>query len=149
MNYFACAVIAIFVSTGCSYFSDVNNASTSDIVPFENGRQQQVESIPLEPTYKSVQKNILDQKCVSCHTPGSPVGRIPLNKYEDLLNSPLDIVLPGNSEESGIILVASSQDEDVVMPPPFFKNQPTGYLPLSPEEILTIQEWIDQGALNN
>lgn len=146
MNQLSCLVFLFLLSSGCSYFS---GATASALDQIQNNDQNKVESIPLGPTYRSIQANILDQKCTSCHSPGNPIARIPLNTYEDLINSPLDIVLPGNSAESGIFLVISTDDEDMIMPPPYFKGKPTGLLPLSVDEISAIKEWIDQGAQNN
>jgi len=102
---------------------------------------------PLEPTFESIRTHILEPKCLMCHAPGKPVARIPLVTRENLLNSPLDIVVPGNAEESGIILAVTSERPDKLMPPPKDENgQPTGFSKLSNEEIRILSEWINRGA---
>lgn len=122
---------------------NINKAYTQEQLP--------AEPIPSEikPTFSSIKSQIIDQKCLKCHGPGQAVQRIPLETYEDLTQSPLEIVIPGSPKESGIYIVVSSKDEDDIMPPPFFKGQPTGLLPLSEQEVNAIFQWISNGALNN
>jgi uncharacterized membrane protein len=101
----------------------------------------------LEPTFESIKLHILEPKCLGCHAPGKPTERIPLVTRENLLNSPLDIVIPGNAEESGLILSVTNQRINKVMPPPVDKlGQPTGFGPLTDIEIAILKEWINQGA---
>jgi len=101
----------------------------------------------LEPTFDSIKSQILEVKCLSCHAPGKPVARVPLVTREDLLNSPLDIVVPGSAEESGIIIAVTNQDPKKRMPPAKDKlGNDTGYSPLSEDEIRIISLWITNGA---
>lgn len=101
----------------------------------------------LEPTFDSIKSHILEVKCLSCHAPGKPVERVPLVTRKDLLDSPLDIVVPGNAEESGIILAITNQDPKKRMPPTKDKlGNDTGYSPLSEDEIRIISLWITNGA---
>jgi uncharacterized membrane protein len=101
----------------------------------------------LEPTFVSIQTNILQPKCVLCHAPGQPVERIPLVTKEDLLNSPLDIVIPGNPDESGIVLAIQGANPRKIMPPPKdASGNPTGFVKLSDAEITAIVQWITNGA---
>ncbi|QDK44672.1 hypothetical protein DOM22_05600 [Bdellovibrio sp. ZAP7] len=103
----------------------------------------------LEPTFESIKTHILEAKCIACHAPGKPVARIPLVSKQDLLNSPLDIVIPGNADESGLILVVTGAIEDKLMPP--LKDQqgnPTGFSLLSETEIQVLRDWINAGASN-
>lgn len=102
---------------------------------------------PLEPNFASIKTHILEVKCLSCHASGKPVARILLVTKEDLLNSPLDIVVPGNPEESGIILAVTNQDPQKKMPPvKDEQGNETGYAPLSDEEVGIISLWINNGA---
>lgn len=94
----------------------------------------------LEPTYNSIREKILVPKCISCHQPGEDAKNIPLLTREDLLNSPHEIVLPGNPEESGIIVVTQPGAREK-MPP-----SESGMSPLTQEEIDIIKEWIRNGA---
>jgi uncharacterized membrane protein len=96
----------------------------------------------LEPTYSSIRANILVPKCITCHQPGEDAKNIPLLTRDDLLNSPHEIVLPGNPDESGIIVVTQPGARDK-MPPP-----ESGMSPLTQEEIAVIKDWITNGASN-
>lgn len=103
--------------------------------------------IPLGPTFDSIKYNILEPKCLFCHAPGKSVARIPLVIKDDLLNSPLDIVLPGNPDESGIMLAVRGVNPDKLMPPPKdLDGKPTGFTKLSDKEIEAIAVWISNGA---
>jgi uncharacterized membrane protein len=97
----------------------------------------------LQPNFPSIKELIVDRKCLQCHTPGKEAGRIPLTKLDEFINSPLEIVIPGNAEESGFVLVLL-ENARKRMPPP-----ETGMAPVSPQEIEVIKEWInsmdDQG----
>ena len=94
---------------------------------------------PLNPTYDSIKKKILTPKCIACHLPGQSASRVPLQTKEDLLNSPMDLVLPGNPDESALILSITRKDEKKMPPRPSS--------PLSNEEVSAIRKWILDGAL--
>ncbi len=96
--------------------------------------------LPLEPTFKSINQNILQMKCFVCHAPGKEAERVSLDSAESMINSPLEIVIPGNSEESGLI-ISISPNARKIMPP-----KKSGITPLKPEEIAIIKQWIDNGA---
>lgn len=95
---------------------------------------------PLEPKFESIKSNIFQVKCMSCHGPGGTAARVSLATKEDLINSPLEIVIPGNPEESGLILVLQ-EGARKKMPPP-----ESGISPVKLEEIKIIEEWIKNGA---
>ena len=95
----------------------------------------------LEPTYASIYKNIIAVKCLICHSAGGKAEHIPLGTYSDLIDSPREIVLPGNPDESGIIIAISRGDEKR-MPP-----ASVGASPLNEKEIAVIYEWIKSGAM--
>ena len=95
--------------------------------------------IPLEPTYSSIRANILVNRCILCHSPGGSAKQVPLVTFEDLLDSPRELVLPGNADESGLVL-AIERDDEKRMPPPM-----TGPA-LSEAERLVIRDWISKGA---
>lgn len=95
---------------------------------------------PLEPRFASIRRHILEPKCLSCHGPGGEAARIPLASVEDLIDSPLEIVIPGNPDESGLILVVT-EGARKFMPPP-----ESGMAPLKPEEIDVLRTWITNGA---
>lgn len=94
----------------------------------------------LEPTFRSIQAKILAPKCISCHRVGGRVPGITFNSKEELLNSPYELVIPGNPAESGIVLVLRPGARKP-MPPP-----DSGISPVSQRELGIIEEWIRQGA---
>lgn len=98
-------------------------------------------SVPLDATYESIRQNIFERKCQSCHNPGEEGGRVLLD-LDSLLNSPRELVLPGNAEESGLFL-ALIREDDKRMPP-----AEDGYASLSSEEIEVVRRWIDNGAID-
>lgn len=95
---------------------------------------------PLEAKFESIKSHIFSVKCMSCHAPGGTAARVSLATKEDLINSPLEIVIPGNPEESGLILVLQ-EGARKKMPPP-----ESGISPVKAEEIKIIEEWIKNGA---
>ncbi len=95
----------------------------------------------IRPTFESIDKNIFKITCVKCHSPENPGKRVLLTKSE-LLNSPRELVLPGNADESGLVLVLERKDEKR-MPP-----AKEGYSQLKDEQIKAIRDWISQGAVN-
>lgn len=94
---------------------------------------------PLIATYNSIRTLVLEPKCITCHNPTGTGNKVGLDK-ESLLNSPLELVLPGNADESGLI-VALERKDDKRMPP-----AKEGYVALKPEVIQVIREWIINGA---
>lgn len=98
-----------------------------------------VPSDPLVPTFSSIKSHILVPKCLNCHSPGGQAARIPMSTLKELLESPLELVIPGNPEESSVVIVIEKQDSKR-MPPPESGD------PLSSQEIQIIKEWIQNGA---
>lgn len=103
--------------------------------------ENEPQSEPLTPTYSSIYKNIFAPKCISCHSPGNQAERVPLDK-EELLDSPLELVLPNNPDESGLVIAVERTDRKR-MPP-----EKEGYAPLKDEEKSAIRKWIADGAIN-
>ena len=102
--------------------------------------QQPPDTPELEAKFASIKSLILDVKCLRCHSVGGTAERVPLTSLEEILNSPLDIVLPGNPDESGLILVLQ-EDARKPMPPPS-----SGISRVKPEEVEVIKQWILNGA---
>ena len=90
---------------------------------------------PLTATFESIRENVLVPKCLACHSSGGRAEHIPLGTLDDLMNSPRELVIPGNADESSIVL-AIERDDDKRMPPPPRRA------PLSDEEKRVIREWI-------
>ncbi len=96
----------------------------------------------LVPTYESIKKLIINKKCLSCHRPGGKADDIPFNSRADLLESPLEIVVPGKAEESMFVIVLKAGARKP-MPPP-----ESGRTPLTAEQIQVVEEWINNGAVD-
>jgi mono/diheme cytochrome c family protein len=94
---------------------------------------------PLVPTYESINKHIFQAACITCHSPTGSGKRILMDK-ESLMNSPLELIIPGNSDESGLV-VSVERADNKRMPPP-----KEGYAVLKKEEKAAIRTWIDKGA---
>jgi hypothetical protein len=125
---------------GWGFRSQIETGVPVDAHSCATGRFSQVfAQAHADPTYASIKSNIFDVRCVKCHGK-PPVGdKVPLEPLSSLLASPRQLVLPGNSAESGLF-IAISRTDDKRMPPP------REGAPLSPDEIQTIGAWIDQGA---
>lgn len=95
---------------------------------------------PLKPEFNSIKENIFELKCMRCHSASGEAKRIPLDDLEFLINSPKEIVIPGNAEESGLVLVLQP-DAIKKMPPPESNIEP-----VNPDEVKIIEEWITNGA---
>lgn len=96
---------------------------------------------PIKPTFESIDKNIFQITCVKCHSAEKSGKRVLLTK-DELLNSPRELVLPGNADESGLVLVLERKDEKR-MPP-----AKEGYSQLKQDQLKAIRDWINQGASN-
>ncbi len=106
-----------------------------------DGSNHPKQPIPvLEPKYDSIRSEILEKKCIVCHQVGGKAARVPLLTRSDLLDSPLDIVIPGNAEESGLVMVLGEKARKR-MPPP-----DSGMSPVSAQDLEVIKDWISRGA---
>ena len=94
---------------------------------------------PLEATFASIQGNIFQSRCISCHSAGQSAWRVPLDTREEVLNSPRELVIPGNADESGLI-IAVIRNDNKRMPPAKAGSA------LSQQEIEMIKQWINEGA---
>ncbi len=104
----------------------------------QNGTAEPVPE-PILPTYESINKNVFQTSCKDCHTITGTGKRILLDK-ESLLNSPLELVIPGNPDESGLVLAVERNDN---------KRMPSakeGYAALKADAKAAIRKWIENGA---
>ncbi len=135
--------------------------------------QPEPEIPPLQPTFSSIRDRIFKVRCGDCHEPTSRecqdlvnltdedhhddehehshnkgACKLELSIFNELLNGDeetrKELVIPGNPDESQLIISIERTDGKDQMPPP-----EQGYSPLSPEEIKAIRDWISGGALNN
>ncbi len=136
--------VAIFIAfvflSACSYFGAPLELAPRQILPQVFEKPDLPPNFKLEATYDSIKTGFLEQKCIYCHQPGHKASRVPLLTREDLLNSPLEIVIPGNSEESDIILVLAKEARKPM--PPKNSNAPL----VTDEDIAILKQWIDKGA---
>lgn len=92
---------------------------------------------------------IFESHCWVCHPPmGNGMDLSPTNAYNELVNvtsanwAPAVRVVPGDPDASVLWhKVTFSEAYGLGMPP--------SGTPLSSEELATIREWIEQGAMNN
>ncbi len=84
---------------------------------------------------------IFEQHCYECHSGDEPESGLRLDIRSEALKGGdqqgPDIV-PGNSRASPLVQVLTTENRDQRMPPD---------APLSAEQIATIRDWIDQGAI--
>lgn len=94
---------------------------------------------PILPTYDSINRNVFQISCKDCHNSTGSGKRILFDK-DALLNSPLELVIPGNPDESGLI-VAIERIDGKRMPP-----AKEGYSALKDDAKTAIRKWIENGA---
>ena len=95
---------------------------------------------PERPNFQDDILPILDQSCNSCHNPEKAKGSLILSSINDVINGggSGDVVVPKNSNNSSLYLLASHQKEPH-MPP---RGQA-----IDDEQLKLIKTWIDQGLL--
>lgn len=96
--------------------------------------------IPLEPTFGSIKAKIITPRCVVCHSAGGEAWQVLLDTPQAMIDSPLEIVVPGSPDESGLTIVVQ-EGARKKMPPVKGDIQP-----LKQDEIDIISQWISLGA---
>ena len=97
------------------------------------------------PTYESLRDGILTAKCLKCHSAGSTsdANQMPFDTYAALLadvdDSGTKILIPGDVNDSIL-------NKALVKTPPSMPPKKSGIPPLTPEELATVQLWIQNGA---
>lgn len=100
---------------------------------------------------------IFNARCTSCHSAGFSVGSLAGvqmvltagQSYGSLVNQvsaqngAFTLVVPGDAESSLLWLKVSSSD------PPVGSTMPVFGSPLSAQDLATLRDWIEQGALDN
>ena len=94
---------------------------------------------PILPTYDSISRNVFQTSCKDCHNPTGTGKRILFDK-DALLNSPLELIIPNNPDESGLVVTLERIDSKR-MPP-----AKEGYSALKDEAKAAIRKWIENGA---
>ncbi len=87
---------------------------------------------------------ILSEKCFACHGPDEKArkAKLRLDRREDALKDRDGFrpIVPGDTENSDLIVRINSSDPDEVMPPPKEHHE------ISPAEIATLTRWVKEGA---
>ena len=99
-------------------------------------------------SYRTDVAPILDKHCKSCHMPGQAgyvVSGFELAGYESLMKGTQfgPVVLPGDPLTSVLVMLIEGRVD------PSIKMPHGDAQPLSKAEILTIRNWVEQGAKNN
>ncbi len=86
----------------------------------------------------------LKANCISCHNKTTTKADLNMETPELMIKGGESgpAIVPGKSAES-LIVAASRHTQDMEMPPP---NNKSGAVNLTPEEIDTLRQWIDEGA---
>ncbi len=107
----------------------------------EQAQNGNVDPIPesILPTYDSINRNVFQTSCKDCHNPIGSGKRILFDK-DALLNSPLELIIPNNPDESGLV-VALERTDSKRMPP-----AKEGYSALKDDAKAAIRKWIENGA---
>ncbi|QEP42723.1 hypothetical protein D5085_06050 [Ectothiorhodospiraceae bacterium BW-2] len=103
---------------------------------------------PREISFKSDVMPILQKNCVECHTPPAGSGYqesgLALSSYDELMKGTKfgKIVEPGSPVSSTLNrLIEGKADPSITMP--------HGKEPMTEQEIVTLSQWVAQGAKNN
>lgn len=88
--------------------------------------------------FNKIKQEIIEPKCISCHMPGEHAGHIPLNTKDDLLNSSLNLLVPGKPDAS-LFYTITGPGAMNMMPP-------IGVEPLTDIQREMIRVWIQEGA---
>ena len=98
-------------------------------------------------TYVADVEPIVQQHCMECHAAGGQGAEKSgylMDSYEDVMKGTKfgPVIVAGSSESSSLYrMVAGKADPAIRMP--------HGKVPLSDEQIKTIQLWIDKGAIKD
>lgn len=93
--------------------------------------------IPLAANYRSIKKNIIDLRCLGCHSGPKPKGELDLSTYKKM-TSKLGTVTPEDPDDSTFYRLLVTDDEKKRMPP----RRP----PIPDAEIKVVKAWILAGA---
>ncbi len=103
-------------------------------------------AVAAAPDFNRDVRPILSDNCFTCHgpDPGSREARLRLDLRESALaggKSGLPAIVPGNPDESDLILRIASPYEDEIMPP-----ADSHKIPLTTDQIAVLKAWIQNGA---
>jgi mono/diheme cytochrome c family protein len=98
------------------------------------------QAVAADVSFENEVEPLFRSRCQVCHGAAQQLSGLRLDSREGALKGGYSgaVIIPGDSKASRLIRVISGADEKVRMPP----SGP----PLTPDEIATIANWIDQGA---
>ena len=128
-------LLAFLFLTSCNYWLGQPTGADNPV-----GEVKEKPGNVLVPAFSSIQALILNKRCVSCHSSTGRADHIPLTTFEEIMNSPRELVIPELPEESGIVISIQRTDD---------KRMPSEGPALTGTEIETIVSWIENGALND
>ncbi len=118
-------------------------APVSDTAPKVTPSGETLTTAIEESVYRTVIQPALQQRCYPCHGPEKQKGKLRLDRRETALiggESGEPAIQPGDIRKSRLLYhLLVPRDHDDAMPP-------DGKEPLTPEQILAISRWIQQGA---
>jgi len=108
------------------------------------------------PSFANDIQPIFTRRCAigGCHTVNSERAELvlaPGHAYDSIVNKPsflnpaLDRVEPGDAPSSWLVLMIEGDDDARL----HFPRMPLGGQPLTPNQIATIVNWVENGALRN
>jgi mono/diheme cytochrome c family protein len=96
--------------------------------------------IPLDKTYKSIYRNIISQKCITCHNGAGAPNGLNYATYSTLMAT--GAVKPGDANGSLFVQAVNRQ-------PGQTSFMPKGGARLSAQELQVITDWVNAGAMDN
>ncbi|MGD8618905.1 MAG: hypothetical protein PVH54_06910 [Gammaproteobacteria bacterium] len=98
-------------------------------------------------TYVADVEPIVQQHCLECHAAGGQGAEKSgylMDSYEDVMKGTKfgPVIVPGSSESSSLYRMVAGKTDPAI-------RMPHGKVPLSDEQIKTIQLWIDKGAIKD
>jgi mono/diheme cytochrome c family protein len=119
------------------------SVSASDPAPKPIATQGAPAAATSESAYRATIQPALQQRCYSCHGPEKQKGKLRLDRRESAMTggeSGEPAIQPGDIRKSRLLYhVLLPREHDDAMPP-------DGKEPLTPDQILAISRWIQQGA---
>jgi uncharacterized membrane protein len=125
--------IALFLVTGFIIFQNSTTNIVIDTRPSET--TVSVENV----SYSRDIYPLVERRCIKCHSGDFPSEGLNLESYESLMSG----------SQNGQVIVAGDSNNSLL-----FEKIKSGEMPkrgsdLTAEQIQLIQQWIDEGALNN
>ncbi len=149
LNLFKPEVAALLlmaaVITACQHEPFIPDGWVPPIVPPVDTPSQPLDPCDPDSVYfTNTILPLLNSSCAipGCHDAGTAEEGVILSSYSQIINT--GEIEPGNPSDSEVFKVITEDDPDKIMPPPG-----SGVPPLTPDQIMDIFTWIQQGALNN